>query len=162
MVTTSFDTFARGFASLGYKEPVFKSNSNLWHKSSICKELSTVLWSWNYLFPLRLRLSKSFSFGNNFGTMLSQILYLKKVHFSCCLWKKIDLIHMLDPIQYEFRFFFTTLADPELGAGAETSIFRLRPKVLAPAPAKSSGSLRLRLHNTGCQYTPKRVTNTLT
>ncbi len=42
---------------------------------------------------------------------------------------------MLDPIQYEFRFFFfTTLSDPEPGAGAETSIFRLRlqPKVLAP------------------------------
>jgi hypothetical protein len=29
------------------------------------------------------------------------------------LIKKIDLIHMLDPIQYEFRFFQNTLADPE-------------------------------------------------
>jgi hypothetical protein len=28
--------------------------------------------------------------------------------------KKIDLIHMLDPIQYEFRFFQNNLADPEL------------------------------------------------
>ncbi len=47
---------------------------------------------------------------------------------------------MLDPIQYKFRFFQNTLADPEPepGAGAETSIFRLqlrlRPKVSAPAP----------------------------
>jgi hypothetical protein len=41
---------------------------------------------------------------------------------------------MLDPIQYEFLFLFTTLADPEPGAGSETSIFRLqlRPKVPAP------------------------------
>ncbi len=48
---------------------------------------------------------------------------------------------MLDPIQYEFRFFQNTLADPEpgAGAGAETSIFRLqlRPKVSAPAPQPS-------------------------
>jgi hypothetical protein len=47
---------------------------------------------------------------------------------------------MLDPIQYEFRFFQNTLADPELGAGAETSIFRLqlRPKVSAPAGSGSA------------------------
>jgi hypothetical protein len=45
---------------------------------------------------------------------------------------------MLDPIQYEFSFFSqNTLADPEPGARAETSIFRLQlrlhPKVSAPA-----------------------------
>jgi hypothetical protein len=47
---------------------------------------------------------------------------------------------MLDPIQYEFRFFQNTLADPEPGAGAETSIFqlRLRPKVSAPAGSGSA------------------------
>ncbi len=39
---------------------------------------------------------------------------------------------MQNPIQYEILFLFTTLADPELGAGAETLIFRLRPKVPAP------------------------------
>ncbi len=49
-----------------------------------------------------------------------------------CLWKDIDLIHMLDPNQYKFLFLFTTLVDPEPGAGAETSIFRLWPKVPAP------------------------------
>ncbi len=40
------------------------------------------------------------------------------------LWKNIDLIHLLDPIQYEFLFLFTTLADPEpeLPAGAEILI----------------------------------------
>jgi hypothetical protein len=59
---------------------------------------------------------------------------------------------MLDPTQYEFRFFFTTLADPEPGAGAETSIFRLwlrlRPKVSAPC---GSGS-------TSLQFFPVRET----
>jgi hypothetical protein len=51
---------------------------------------------------------------------------------------------MLDPIQYEFRFFQNTLSDPEPepGAGAETS------DIPAPAPAESFGSMRLRLHNT--------------
>jgi hypothetical protein len=54
------------------------------------------------------------------------------------------IIHMLDPIQYEFLFLFSTLADPELGARAvtETSIFRLqlrlRPKV--PTPCGSSST----------------------
>jgi hypothetical protein len=44
---------------------------------------------------------------------------------------------MLYPIQYEFLFLFTTLADPELelGAGAKTLIFRLQLRLLAaPAP----------------------------
>jgi hypothetical protein len=52
---------------------------------------------------------------------------------------------MLDPIQYEFRFFQNTLSDPEPepGAGAETS------DIPAPAPAKSFGSGRLRLRNPG-------------
>jgi hypothetical protein len=56
------------------------------------------------------------------------------------LMKEIDLIHMLDPIQYEFRFFQNTLVDPEPGAGAETSIFRLRlqPKVSAPCGSGST------------------------
>jgi hypothetical protein len=45
---------------------------------------------------------------------------------------------MLDPIQYEFLFLFTTLADPEPGAGAETSIFRLQPKVPAPCGSGST------------------------
>jgi hypothetical protein len=47
---------------------------------------------------------------------------------------------MLDPIQYEFRFFQNTLADPEPGAGVETSIFRLRlqPKVSAPCGSGST------------------------
>jgi hypothetical protein len=51
---------------------------------------------------------------------------------------------MLDPIQYELRFFQNNLADPEPEpeAGAETSIFRLW---LQP---KGFGSMRLRLHNT--------------
>jgi hypothetical protein len=51
--------------------------------------------------------------------------------------KDIDLIHMLDPIQYEFIFLFTTLADPEpepklryCGSGSSQK-FRL---LAAPAP----------------------------
>ncbi len=60
--------------------------------------------------------------------------------FSCFLWKNIDLIHLLDPIQYvDFGFiYYGTLADPEPGAGAVTLIYRLqlqlRPKVSATAP----------------------------
>jgi hypothetical protein len=63
---------------------------------------------------------------------------------------------MLDPIQYEFRFFQNTLVDPEPEpeAGAETLIFRLRPKVSALC-GSSSGSgfttldktFALQLHN---------------
>ncbi len=30
------------------------------------------------------------------------------------LWKKINLIHLLDPIQYDLWFLYTTSADPEL------------------------------------------------
>jgi hypothetical protein len=58
----------------------------------------------------------------------------------------INLIHMLDSIQYEFWFLFTTQADPEpeLGARSRSQNF----DIPAPAPAKSSGSLRLQLHNT--------------
>jgi hypothetical protein len=48
------------------------------------------------------------------------------------LGKNIDLIHPIDPIQYDFWFWFTTFADPEPGAEAETSLYRLQ----------------LRLHNT--------------
>jgi hypothetical protein len=51
---------------------------------------------------------------------------------------------MLNPIQYEFIFFKTTLADPEPGAGAETSIFRLRLQPKVPAPCVSgSGATTL-------------------
>jgi hypothetical protein len=50
------------------------------------------------------------------------------------LWKNIYLIHMLDPIQYEFLFLFTTLADPEL-----------EPKIRYTG---SGQKFRLRLHNT--------------
>jgi hypothetical protein len=53
---------------------------------------------------------------------------------------------MLDPIQYEFRILYTTLADPEPepGAGAETLIFWLwlQPKVRAPC-GSGSGSTTL-------------------
>jgi hypothetical protein len=51
---------------------------------------------------------------------------------------------MLDPIQYEFLFLFTTLADtePDQGAGAETSIFRLQPKVPAPCDYSSTTLLK--------------------
>jgi hypothetical protein len=72
---------------------------------------------------------------------------LKRIFFMF-LMKEIDLIHMLDPIQYEFRFFQNTLVDPEPGAGAETSIFQLRlqPKVLAPCGSGSTTLLILHLN----------------
>jgi hypothetical protein len=51
---------------------------------------------------------------------------------------------MLDSIQYEFLFFFTTYADPEPGAGAENSTFRLQFRLLAaPAPAPQHWCVRM-------------------
>ncbi len=51
------------------------------------------------------------------------------------IWKNINLIHMLDPIQYEFIFLFTTLADqvpePKLWYSGSGEKFWLLP---APAP----------------------------
>jgi hypothetical protein len=47
-----------------------------------------VLWSRNYLFRLRLRLSKSSGAGSD-----------------CSFVTNTELIHMLDPIQYEVLFF---------------------------------------------------------
>ncbi len=43
---------------------------------------------------------------------------------------------MLDPIQYEFRFFFKYFSWPGAGAGNRSRNF----DITAPAPAKSSGS----------------------
>jgi hypothetical protein len=60
--------------------------------------------------------------------------FMLKRTFFMFLMKKIDLIHMLNPIQYEFRFFQNTLADPE-------------PK-LRYSGSGSSQKFRLRLHNT--------------
>ncbi len=37
----------------------------------------------------------------------------KKWIFHVFIWKNIDLSHLLDPIQYEFLFLCTTLAEPE-------------------------------------------------
>jgi hypothetical protein len=58
------------------------------------------------------------------------------------LFMKEYLIHMLDHIQYEFSLSFTTFADPEQGAWAEASIFRLqlriRPEFLAPCGSGST------------------------
>jgi ribonucleotide reductase alpha subunit len=66
---------------------------------------------------------------------------------------------MLDPIQYEFGFFQNTLADPELGAGAETSIFwlRLQPKVSAPCGSGSTALQPRSIHVSFIQEIPKHV-----
>ncbi len=102
-----------------------------------------VLRSRNFLFPLRLRLSKSFGSGSGAGSDLSFLFtfyhrfHFKKSIFHVFLWKNIYLIHMLDSIQYEFWFLFTTQADPEpepklshSGSGSSQK-FRL---LEAPAP----------------------------
>ncbi len=54
----------------------------------------------------------------------------------------VDLIHLLYPIQYELWFLYTT----RVWAGSLSRNFTI------PAPAKSFGSLRLRLHNTGQSF----------
>ncbi len=78
---------------------------------------------------------------------------LKKDIFHVLNEKKIDLIHMLDPIQYEFRFFQHTLADPEpepgARAGSKSRSRNFDISAPAPAPAKSFGSGRLWLCNPG-------------
>jgi hypothetical protein len=98
------------------------------------------LGSRNYLFWLRLRLSKSFGSGPAPATAVELPVItdfmLKRTFFMFLM--KIDRIHVLDPIQYEFRFFQNTLVDPEPGAGAETSMLRLQPKVSAPAGSCSA------------------------
>jgi hypothetical protein len=53
------------------------------------------------------------------------------------LGMNVDLIHLVYPIQYELWFLSTILVRP--GAGAETFLYRLRPKVSAPS-GSSSGS----------------------
>jgi hypothetical protein len=98
-----------------------------------------------FLFPLRLRHSKSFGSGshsragsdNSFVTTFYHRFHIKKVDFSCFLCKNINLIHMKDPVQYEFLFLFTIKL-----TWSQSWNFDI------PAPAKSSGSLRLWLHNT--------------
>ncbi len=68
--------------------------------------INAVLWSRNFLFPLRLRLSKSFSSGSDISFELPFItgFLLKKWIFHVFLWKNINLIHMLETIQNKFRF----------------------------------------------------------
>ncbi len=54
------------------------------------------------------------------------------------IWKNIDLLYFLDPIQYEFWFLYTTLADPEQEPKLKIYQLQLSPKVsgllAAPAP----------------------------
>ncbi len=89
--------------------------------------------------PTFKKKSSGFSYDNSFvstGTYYHRF-HIKKWIFHVFLWKNVYLIHMIDPIQYEFWFFFfTTLADPEP-----------EPKL------RYSGSLRLRLHNTAYKTT---------
>jgi hypothetical protein len=107
-------------------------------------------------FPLRLRLSESSAPEPGPATALELPVvtdFMFKGTFFMFLMKEIDLIHMLVPIQYEFRFFQNTLVDPEPGAGAETSIFRLRlqPKVSAPC-GSVSGSTTLLVTRNSLRY----------
>ncbi len=76
----------------------------------------------------------------SFATTCLHIFILKSGFFKCFLWKNIDLIHLIYPIQYELWFLYTNLAYLEPGAGAEISIYRLRlqPKVLAPCGSGST------------------------
>jgi hypothetical protein len=111
----------------------------------------SVLWSRNFLFPLRLRLrlrlSTSFRSGSGSGdgsgsdisfvSTFFHRFHVKKWIFNVFLWKNINIIHMLDSIQYEFWFLFATQADPEpepklrhSGSGSSQKVRLLA----APAP----------------------------
>jgi hypothetical protein len=58
--------------------------------------------------------------------------------------KEYHLIHLFAPILYELWFLNTTSVWTRAGAGSLSRNF----SIPAPAPAKSFGSLRLRLPNT--------------
>jgi hypothetical protein len=69
----------------------------------------SVLWSQNLLFPVWLRLSKSFGSGSrsdiSFDLPFIADFILKKWIFHVFLWKNINLIHMLDSMQMNFDFY---------------------------------------------------------
>jgi hypothetical protein len=104
--------------------------------------LIAVLRSQNYLFQLRL--SKGFGSGSRSGSNSSFVTtcyhrsHIKKWIFHVFCEKNMDLIHMLDPIQYELLFIFTTLTDlepePKLRYSGSGQKFRLLA-ASAPAPA---------------------------
>ncbi len=105
------------------------------NKNNIPNKFPLRLWSW-----LRLRLQLC---GHLFAHFLNN-----KVDFPSCLVKNIDLIHMLDPIQYELWLNNTTLVWPRSGSQSRNFIYRLqlrlRQKVLAPCVSRSgSGSITL-------------------
>ncbi len=60
------------------------------------------------------------------------------------LWKNIDVIHLLDPIQYEFWFVYRYYFSCP-GAGSQSQNFDIL------APAKSFGSLRLQ-YSSRCRW----------
>ncbi len=75
--------------------------------------LKAVLWSQNFLIPLRLRLSNSFGSGSgsSSGSKTSFVtttfyhrFHIKKWIFLVFLWKNINLLQMLASIQYKFLF----------------------------------------------------------
>ncbi len=108
----------------------------IWFRSKLVRIRNT---GQNYLFWLLLwlRLSKIFGSDYSFVTTFLRSFHIKKVDFSCFLGKNINIVHLPGPIQCELWFLYTTLFWP--GVGSRSWNFNI------PAPAKSCGSLRLRL-----------------
>ncbi len=120
-----------------------------------------VLWSRNFLFPLRLRLrlSKSFSSGSCSGSRAGSgydisfdlpfitDFILKKWNFHVFMKEYQPNSHAGFYTKWILIFIYY-LSWPGAGAGSRSRNFDISAP--APAPAKSSGSmrLRLRLHNT--------------
>ncbi len=100
--------------------------------------ITSVMWSRNYLFPLRLRLSKSFGSGsrsgNSFGTTFFHRFYIIKYIFHVFMKENRPNSHTRS-YSIWILIFFTTLTDPEpklLHSGSGSSQkFRL---LAAPAP----------------------------
>jgi hypothetical protein len=114
--------------------------------------LPTVLWSRNFLFPLRLRLSKSFGSGSTSGSGAGSDLSFLSTFYHRFHFKKSIFMFFMKEYQPNSHAGFYTIwilifiyYSSWPGAGSRSRNFAI------PAPAKSSGSLRLRLHNTAFQ-----------
>jgi hypothetical protein len=98
--------------------------------------INAVLWSRNFLFPLRLRLSKSFSSGSDISFELPFITgFLLKSGFFMFSYERILTLFTCWKL-YKINFDFHLLIKLTRSRSRNFDI---------PAPAKSSGSLQLRL-----------------
>ncbi len=118
---------------------LLSASSRLVAVSATCRP---VLWSRNFLFPLRLWISKSYGSGSDISFVST---FYHRFHIKKWIFHVFFMIEYLPNSHAGFYtmwilIFIYYWSWP--GAGSRSRNFDI------PAPAKSSGSLRLRLHNT--------------